>query len=155
MAFPVQYRFPPLLKETATPTGQTAITLLVDPSTDVGKYITSELTAAGKNPNDPQALTDFVTAHDSKAKAAMGIAFVAAAVALLAWWGQKKGNLPASLGFVKNKMVFYGIAAVAVFFIYRAYDVSKKNAAVKQALASFIQMAGAAAQTRAPGTIPS
>lgn len=154
MTYPAQYRFPPLLKETTTPAGTPAVALLVDPSTDVGKYITSELTAAGKNPNDPQALTEFVTTHDGKAKTATGLAFVAAAVALLAWWGQKKGNLPASLNFVKNKMVFYGIAAVAVFFVYRAYTTNQKNNAVKQALASFIQIT-AQAQTRAPGTIPS
>ena len=149
MAYPARYNFPPLLKETATPTGVTAVALLVDPATDVGKYITAEITAAGKNPNDPQALTEFVTAHDGKAKAATGIAFVMAAVALLAWWGQKKGNLPAALGFVRNKFVFYGLAAAAAFFIYRAYGVNQKNAAVKQALATFIQATAAAQATTA------
>lgn len=138
--------YPPLLKEATTPTGAPATVLLVDPGTDVGKYITAEITGAGKNPNDPQALTEFITAHDSKAKASTGFALVAVAVALLVWWGQKKGNLPASLGFIKNKFVFWGVIAAAAFFIYRAYDMNNKNKQVQQALASFIQFVQAAAQ---------
>lgn len=138
--------FPPLLK--TTPAG--GVTLLVDPSTEIGKYITSAITADQKNPNDPAVLLDFVTAHDAKAKAAVGIAIVAAGAALLVWWGQKKGNLPKGLEFIRNKMVFWGILAVCAFFIFKGYQLSQKNTQIKQSLASFIAFMTAPPAAAAP-----
>lgn len=134
--------FYPITKTTAT--GQTV--LLVDPNTEIGKYISNEITSAGGNPNDPAALVKFIADHDTKTKAAFTGGIIAAALAVLVWWGQKKGNLPKGLEFIRNKAVFYGLLAVCAYFVWRAWDLSNKNKQVQTALAEFIRYVNAMQQ---------
>lgn len=124
-------------------TGQ--VTLLVDPNTDVGKYITSEITTAGGNPNNPNDLIKFIADHETKSKSAFAFGIFGVALALLVWWGQKKENLPKGFDFIRNKMVMWALLAACAFLIWRAWDLSVKNKEVQTSLAEFIKFVNAMA----------
>jgi len=123
-----------------------------DTSTPTGQYITAQIAGAGANPQDPQAILEFIAANDAKAKATVGIALVAVAVALLVWWGQKKGNLPKALDFVRGKTAMAVILAGCAFLAWRGYAANKQNKEVQAALADFIKWAQAIAAAQQQAT---
>lgn len=130
----------PMLRKTTDPAPS-----FYDTATDTGRYIVQQITAENKNPQDPQAIVEFIAAHDAKTKTAVGVGLLAVAVVLLVWWGQKGSNMPKFLSFLKGKPGLYGTIAVGAFLIYRAWQMNTKNKEVQAALADFIKWAQAVA----------